>query len=253
MGFWGVLLALLAAVWAVQTVLWRWAHARRWLRATHVPHRRDGPPPRVLGAIAVAMGCAGLLALLLLARAWQSDTPLWLDIRAAELARAAWSTTGHAFWLPITHLADPIALWMLAAVAGAWLWSRGRIALLLAWLGALAGNALCNPALKRVFERVRPEADLSGLAAPGYSFPSGHSSGAMVAYGMLAYLAWRLLPPRWHLPVLWAVGALVLCIGASRVYLQAHFASDVLAGFASGGAWLAVCIALSGCWQARRR
>ena len=136
---------------------------------------------------------------------------------------------------------------------GGWLWWRGQLALLLVWFGALAGNALWNPALKLVFGRMRPLADLSGLEAPGYSFPSGHSSGAMVAYGMLAYLAWRLLPPRWHLPVRWAAGAVVLFVGASRVYLQAHFASDVLAGFVSGGAWLAVCIALSGCWQARQR
>lgn len=82
---------------------------------------------------------------------------------------------------------------------------------------------------------------LLGLTA-GFSFPSGHSSGSVVAYGMLAYLSLRLLPVRWHLPSLLAMVALALTVGASRLFLGVHFASDVMAGFASGIAWLALCI-----------
>ena len=78
----------------------------------------------------------------------------------------------------------------------------------------------------------------------GFSFPSGHSSGSVVAYGMLAYLALRLLPIRWHLPGLLATVALAFTVGASRLFLGVHFASDVIAGFASGAAWLAMCITL---------
>ena len=107
---------------------------------------------------------------------------------------------------------------------------------------AIAGNGLLNTGLKQSFGRLRP-AHLQGyLAEPGLSFPSGHSSGAVVAYGMAAYLALHLLPARWHLPAMLLAVALAFNIGASRLVLQVHFASDVLAGFASGSAWLALCI-----------
>ena len=81
------------------------------------------------------------------------------------------------------------------------------------------------------------------VPAQGFSFPSGHSSGSMVTYGMLAYLAWRLLPPRWHVAAVMTATAVILTTAASRVFLRVHFASDVLAGLCSGGAWLVLCIA----------
>ena len=79
--------------------------------------------------------------------------------------------------------------------------------------------------------------------AGGYSFPSGHTSGSLVVYGMLAYLCLRLLPPRWHLASVLLASALAFSIGWSRVILQVHWASDVVAGFAFGVAWLTVSIA----------
>ena len=90
---------------------------------------------------------------------------------------------------------------------------------------------------------MRPLRDDGLVLAQGFSFPSGHSSGAVVAYGMLAYIALRFVPPRWHLALVLAAVSLVFMIGASRIFLRVHFASDVIAGFASGTAWLAVCIA----------
>jgi membrane-associated phospholipid phosphatase len=64
----------------------------------------------------------------------------------------------------------------------------------------------------------------------------------VVAYGMLAYLAQRLAPPRWRRASLLAAAAVAFTTGSSRVFLQVHYASDVLAGFASGLAWLALCV-----------
>ena len=111
------------------------------------------------------------------------------------------------------------------------------------WSSALAGNGLLNHILKQVFERARPLHEGGLVVADGFSFPSGHSSGSVVAFGMLAYVGTHLLPPRWHLPILLVAVALAFTVGASRVFLRVHFASDVIAGFASGTAWLAVCVA----------
>ena len=142
----------------------------------------------------------------------------------------------------LTRLGDAWFLLLLAGGVALLLWRRGRGPLALAWLLGLGGNALLIPLLKRIFERVRPVHDHGLVSEMGFSFPSGHTAGATVAYGMLAYLAVRVLPARWHVPAVMLASGLAFTIGISRVFLQVHFASDVLAGFAWGLAWLAVCV-----------
>jgi undecaprenyl-diphosphatase len=135
------------------------------------------------------------------------------------------------------------------------LMARRQRGLALVWVLAIAGNGLLNLSLKRLIGRVRPLDPEGGVLVQGLSFPSGHSSGAVVAYGMLAYLALRWLPKAWRWPVLVAALVLVVTVGISRVVLRVHFASDVAAGFASGSAWLALCITsdeLVRWWRARR-
>ncbi|MCZ4501110.1 MAG: hypothetical protein JWQ74_3667, partial [Marmoricola sp.] len=128
-------------------------------------------------------------------------------------------------WL--THLGEPLVLTALGVIVGVCLLLAGRRGLALAWVAALGGNALLNPMLKQVFARARPVHPDTLSPAMGFSFPSGHSSGAMVAYGMLAYLAWRLLPPAWRVPSVVLAAALIVTTASSRVFLQVHFASDV--------------------------
>lgn len=154
------------------------------------------------------------------------------------LSPATLAVFGH-----LTHLGDVATLTALVIVVALLLIWRGQRWLALGWVAACGGNGLLNPLLKQVFERARPLHDHGFAVAEGYSFPSGHSSAAVVCYGMLAYVLLRLLPARWHLPLVLAAAALAFTVGCSRVFLQVHWASDVLAGFASGSAWLAVCIA----------
>lgn len=143
----------------------------------------------------------------------------------------------------LTRFGDTATLSLLGVLVAGLLAGQRCWALALGWVLAVGGNALLNPLLKQIFERVRPIHTHGLVSETGWSFPSGHSSGATVAYGMLAYLALRLLPPRWHLPAVLAAAALAFSVGASRVFLQVHFASDVIAGFCSGLAWLTVSIA----------
>lgn len=156
----------------------------------------------------------------------------------------------------VTRLGDPPTITALAVVVVAALAWRGERLLAIAYLAAVAGNALLNPALKQIFARLRP-LDVQGQPlADGFSFPSGHSSSSLVAYGMLAYVLLRTLPRAWHLSAVLAASATAFSVGASRVFVQAHFATDVAAGFASGGAWLVACIVsaeLALGWQRRPR
>ena len=143
----------------------------------------------------------------------------------------------------LTHLGDPLALGVLGVVVAVWLWRRPERLLAIGWGVALAGNAMLNPLLKQVFARSRPLHDHGLPLASGYSFPSGHSSGAVVAYGMLLYVALRVLPSRWHAVAGMVATAVVLTTACGRVFLRVHFASDVAAGVLSGLAWLGVCVA----------
>ncbi|MBC7681880.1 MAG: phosphatase PAP2 family protein [Ferruginibacter sp.] len=143
----------------------------------------------------------------------------------------------------LTHLADTSTVTGVCAVVAVVLVLRGRRWLALGWVLALAGNGVLNTTLKQIFARVRPVHDDGLVMAYGFSFPSGHSSGAVVLFGMLAYVLCRFVPPRGHLPLVLGAVALAFAVGVSRVFLRVHFASDVLAGFASGTAWLVVCIA----------
>lgn len=170
------------------------------------------------------------------------DSLVRIDQAFSDAVLASTSPAAMQVFGWVTHLGDPITLFALCVVVGLALVARGQRLLAFAYVAAVAGNALLNPALKGVFERVRP-LDERGLPwAEGYSFPSGHSSGALVAYGMLAYVLLRTLPRGAHLPAVLLATAAAFSVGASRVFLQAHFASDVVAGFASGTAWLAACI-----------
>ena len=99
----------------------------------------------------------------------------------------------------------------------------------------MAGAVLLNQLLKLYFNRPRPANAV--LQTFGLSFPSGHAMLGLTFYGCLAWLLARHFGrPGWAVPLLIWAGL----IGLTRVCLHAHYATDVLAGFAGGAAWLVV-------------
>jgi undecaprenyl-diphosphatase len=65
----------------------------------------------------------------------------------------------------------------------------------LAWIAATAGNGLLTRALKVIFERTRPLHEHGLLSSEGWSFPSGHASGAAAVFTMgrqKGYLTFRM-------------------------------------------------------------
>lgn len=161
---------------------------------------------------------------------------------SAQLSQHA-SAQQLRIFATITDLGDKRFLIPLAAAIGVALLVRRRTFLATAWIVATAGGALLNVGLKAIFERSRP-AHLHGFAsADGWSFPSGHSSGSFIVYGLLAYLIVLLSAPRYHVPVAAIAMLTIVCVGFSRVVLQVHYFSDVLGGYAVGAAWVAAWIA----------
>ena len=147
------------------------------------------------------------------------------------------------FFALITRLGDPGFLLVLGTVVAAGLLALRRRVLAGAWVVATVSGALLNRLLKTLFERTRPLHDHGLVSETSWSFPSGHASGSMLVYGLLGYLIVRHAPRPWHVPVALTSVALIVFVGSSRVLLQVHYLSDVLAGYASGAAWVALCIA----------
>lgn len=221
------------------------AHRRRAGRASE-----NAAQPASLRRLAIAfgagfaliLGAASLFAAIAGQLAPGNAMGLADQALADEIAQHTSRSALRAFAL-VSHLGDPLVLTLLCVLVCAALWRRGATLLAAGWLLALGGNALLNPLLKGIFERVRPLHDHGLAVATGYSFPSGHSSGAMVTYGMLLYVGLRLLPGRWHAALAMLAVALVFTIACSRIFLRVHFASDVAAGLLSGLCWTGVCVA----------
>jgi undecaprenyl-diphosphatase len=120
-----------------------------------------------------------------------------------------------------------------------------------AYLAAVTlGDSLVTNAVKHVVDRARPAID-PVAATLGPSFPSGHSSTAAAFFAALALLAGRRRPHAQKAALAGlAVGAAV-AVACSRVLLDMHWLSDVVAGLALGWGWFALCTAAFGGWLVR--
>jgi membrane-associated phospholipid phosphatase len=149
----------------------------------------------------------------------------------------------RALFAVLSHAGDPPLLWALALGVGGLLWWRGDRRLAGWWALALAGNGLTVRALKALLERARPLDAEALVTVSGASFPSGHASGALVAWGLLGAIALvHTRSRRRALALLWAGALLGAAVGYARWVIGAHHLSDVLAGWLCGGAWLAVAL-----------
>jgi membrane-associated phospholipid phosphatase len=102
----------------------------------------------------------------------------------------------------------------------------------------VAGGAqVLNDVLKELFHRTRPTPIAGFIDAQQFSFPSGHAMISAAFYMYLAYLTWNLVRGNWRILLAAALVALVLLIGLARLYLEAHYLSDVIAGYLAGLLW----------------
>lgn len=102
-------------------------------------------------------------------------------------------------------------------------------------------TVLVGALLKLLLRRKRPLTYIVRWPFMTFSFPSGHTVGGVVAYGTLAYLSLR-FGTVWGYLGTGIFTFLAVLVGITRVYLGAHFPSDVAAGWVVGGAGLLVVI-----------
>ena len=145
----------------------------------------------------------------------------------------------HRFMAGISEIGfAKIAVPLTVSIAGIFWALRFRLEAFFILL-TTSSNVL-NALVKRLIKRPRPANELVSVVRVinEPSFPSGHVMHYTNFFGLLIYLLatnWR--PGRLRNILIAICTTLILCIGPSRVYLGAHWPSDVMAGYLYGGLW----------------
>lgn len=146
------------------------------------------------------------------------------------------------YWMK--YMTELGSVWFLATMSIIWIWviwiRKRKVWNISFFIFTVGGGGLLIKLLKSFYQRERPSIN-SEIDAIGYSFPSGHGMGSLLFYGFLTYIIISNIKSKaikWSAVILASI--LVLLIGFSRVYLGAHYPSDVIAGYLAGAVWLLV-------------
>ena len=149
----------------------------------------------------------------------------------------AWLLAHHDSWLEtaflwITRVGGIWGMRVLAFLGAVYLWFHGHRRVAAGVLVVPAVAVLLFDTAKRIYARPRPPA-LGGSVDSSFSFPSGHATASAAVCCTLAYVLWREgLMNRWAALVLAVF--VPLLVGVSRLYLNVHWATDVLGGWSVG-------------------
>lgn len=140
----------------------------------------------------------------------------------------------------LTYLGGTQVAWIVLSVAVVWLAIRRERALAVYVAATGLGAAALTTGVKTLVGRPRPIVDSPVTGTSGLSFPSGHSLGSAVTYGVLLLVFLPVVSPRLRRPVAAAAVLLVIAIGLTRIGLAVHYPSDVLGGWSLAVLWLIV-------------
>jgi len=249
----GVLVTLALMVWGLRAMVLRiapalgrgyraavdWGRAHRSARVRAWAAAFDPETPRVPAFLLWGLILFGALAgfLGVLEDVVTGDPLTRADAAINHLVQSLRTGWADAAMVVVTMLGDgavvlPFAVVVVAALllGRAWRLAAGvTLALLLARVFVVA--------TKNILKVERPLAVYTGVDA--FSFPSGHATMAIVVYGIAAWLIGHGLAIRARLAVYAGALVLVLMIAFSRVYLSAHWPSDVIAGLLFGAGLVA--------------
>jgi undecaprenyl-diphosphatase len=186
---------------------------------------------------------AGLVGFVALALAYEHDPLEAIDRETAEWVAASMPSWAQALARPPSWIGGWLGIMALAIVLGVVL-MRERAWLDFGFLVAtFAGSQIVVTLLKSWFDRPRPDLGSAVVLPSSASFPSGHATAGIASLGAAAVLIAERLPSHRARVWLWALVVTGgLTIGASRVVLNVHYVTDVLAGWCLGLAWLAACL-----------
>ncbi len=192
----------------------------------------------LIAALAVSLAGFALLAV-----AYDEEPLASVDRAAAE--RVASSMPSWAEWLarPPSWSGGWIGMTILGVVVLVVLVRERSWVDLTFFAAALAGSQIVVALLKAWFDRPRPHLGSVIALPPSTSFPSGHATAGVASLGAAVVLAAERLPSQRARTWLWTLAVIGgLAVGVSRIVLDVHYVTDVIAGWCLGLAWLAACL-----------
>lgn len=175
------------------------------------------------------------------------DNLLQVDTQISYWVKGIWKQDLLWFYKPITEFGDVYILPILILITGFFLYKKDKPKFL-PFLFLMGTSAFLVLLLKNVFARPRP--DIMGFYVfDGYSFPSGHSVMSSVFYLYIASLILEKGKTKNKYAFACFPIILLISIGFSRIYLGAHYLSDVLTGFILGSLLLNIALL----WQEKRK
>jgi undecaprenyl-diphosphatase len=196
-----------------------------------------------LAAGAVFVVAAAAFAALAVAVAQRSG-PLGPDASALHDV-VNWRSGALTFFAKaLTTLGTDVAVYS-ALILGSLVcaWRKERPLAGVVAVAILISGQLVRIWINHAIARQRPPAALRLAHAGGFAFPSGHTTLATLAYGLLAVLL-SMSFPRWRWVFVAAAVVLAFGVGLSRVYLAVHWTTDVAGGWLFGISWLALAAVL---------
>ena len=209
--------------------------------------RRPHPHSLSPRALAIAGWAAFLIAgALFFAIAWNvsaRSSLAALDVQVAMWLHAHATPALTAILLAVTQLNSTVAMTVLSVVFAMVLARLRERYWILTLACSVGGAMLLNLLLKDAYGRARPHFDDPLVTLGTYSFPSGHTTAAVAFYGVLAaFLVSRFYHRRLRAAIVTGAIAMIALVAFSRLYLGAHYLSDVLAAVCSSTAWLVLCL-----------
>jgi undecaprenyl-diphosphatase len=189
----------------------------------------------------VLLVCGGLVLAVLAFVIRADPDAIGLDASAARWgARHRTPTITHVLDV-ITFVGRPASIAVLAVLLAVVETVRTRSRWVAPFLLlVVAGNGILTTTIKALADRVRPAFN-PAAATLGPSFPSGHSSWSAAFFAAAALLLARGRGRRALILLAGGAAAAAVTIAATRVLLDVHWLSDVVAGLALGWAWFAAC------------
>jgi len=240
-------------------VLWSLVNPRQWK-----PLRSAGTQPRVRTIASWFLSRTTpkwflvSAAVLVLGGTWlffgiledviSGDPLVVVDAMVHDAIQSLRTPVVDRFMVGLTELGDVQVVIPVILVALGWFIAHRLWRTALYWLAAVGVAEALVKVIKLTLHRHRPGALYAGVEQ--FSFPSAHATLSVVVYGFLAFLLAAGAPQRFRVVSGSVAVILIGAIASSRIYLGAHWMSDVLAGLSFGTAWIAA-LAISYLYQGR--
>lgn len=152
--------------------------------------------------------------------------------------------------ITITELGSTLSMGVIATVTVLVLWIRGRRGNAVLVGVVSAGAGLLVMVGKATVGRQRPPEEFRLVVETNESFPSGHALASAAIVGVLLVVFVPMIrSTAWRAAAIGGGVLFVLAIGWSRIYLGVHWATDVIAGWVTGVAWLLLCVTVRQVWR----